>query len=458
MDLKMEVAQTLGLSQRMIQSTEILQMSSQELETYLKEVAVENPVVDIEEKYEKSDKSERDEELQKKLEWLASSDEQNRVYYSEEYSSDDDDNQDMWNVSDNRGEDLAEYLISQLVTLSLSEKEQEIAEYLIDLLDTKGYFTESTSQTAAYLGVDEAKILEMLSVVQSLEPAGVGARDLGECLILQMDRQKMDEPVVRQIVSEYLEQLGKNQLPLIAKKMKITVDEVIQALEVIKTLNPKPGNSFSSRENLKYITPDVTVVKLKGYYEILLNEYMYPKMSINGYYRNMIKEGSDRETKDYVTNKVRQAEWIMQCVSQRNVTLMNVSKCIVDIQERFFTYGPGYLQPLKLADVAAAIGVHESTVSRAVKDKYLQCSWGIYPMNYFFIGSISKSGKESATTADAAKNLLKEIIESENHEKPYSDRVLAEKLSEKGVKISRRTVAKYREALGIKDASGRKVF
>ncbi len=458
MDLKMEVAQTLGLSQRMIQSTEILQMSAQELETYLKEVAVENPVVDIEEKYEKSGQSERDVELQKKLEWLASSDEQNRVYYSEEYSSDDDDNQDMWNVSDNRGEDLAEYLISQLVTLSLDEKEQEIAEYIIDLLDTKGYFMESVSQVADTLGVDEAKILEMLSVIQSLEPAGVGARSLGECLILQMDRQKMDEPVVRQIVSEYLEQLGKNQLPLIARKMKITVDEVIQALEVIKTLNPKPGNSFSSRENLKYITPDVTVVKLKGYYEILLNEYVYPKMSINGYYRNMMKAGSDRETKDYVTNKVKQAEWIMQCVSQRNVTLMNVSKCIVDVQEKFFTYGPGYLQPLKLADVAAAIGVHESTVSRAVKDKYLQCSWGIYPMNYFFIGSISKTGKENATTADAAKNLLKEIIETENHEKPYSDRVLAEKLCEKGVKISRRTVAKYREALGIKDASGRKVF
>lgn len=457
MDLRMEVTQTLGLSQRMIQSTEILQMSAQELETYLKEVAVENPVVDIEEKYEK-DKSDRDEELQRKLEWLASSDEQNRVYYSEEYSSDDDDKQDMWNVTDNRGEDLAEYLISQLVTLSLEGKEQEIAEYLIDLLDSRGYFMESTKQAAEYFGVEEEKVLKMLAVVQSLEPAGVGARSLSECLLLQMDRQKVDAPIVRQIVSEYLEQLGKNQLPLISRKLKITVEEVTEALEVIKTFNPKPGNSFSSRENLKYITPDVTVVKLKDYFEILLNEYMYPRISINGYYRNMLKGDSDRETKDYVSTKVKQAEWIMQCVSQRNVTLMNVAKCIVDVQERFFTYGPGYLQPLKLADVAAAIGVHESTVSRAVKDKYLQCSWGIYPMNYFFIGAISKAGSERTTTADTAKTLLKEIIDGENHEKPYSDRVLAEKLSEKGVKISRRTVAKYREAMGIKDASGRKIF
>ena len=438
MDLKMEVTQTLGLSQRMIQSTEILQMSAQELDTYLKELAVENPVVDIEEKFDKSRESERDAELQKKLEWLASSDEQNRVYYSEEYSSDEDDNQDMWNVSDNRGEDLAEYLISQLVTIPLTDKEQAIAEYLIDLLDSRGYLTEETDQIAAQLETEEDEVAQMLQIVQSLEPAGVGARNLSECLLIQMDRQKIEDTI--------------------ARKMKVTVDDVLQAMEVIRELNPKPGNSFSSRENLKYITPDVTVVKLKDYYEILLNEYMYPKMSINGYYRNMLKAGNDKETKDYVTTKVKQAEWVMQCVSQRNVTLMNVSKCIVDVQERFFTYGPGYLRPLKLADVAEMVGIHESTVSRAVKDKYLQCSWGIFPMNYFFIGAISKAGNENAATADTAKNLLKEIITDENREKPSSDRILSEKLAERGVKISRRTVAKYREAMGIKDASGRKVF
>jgi len=364
----------------------------------------------------------------------------------------------MWNVSDNRGEDLAEYLISQLVTMPLPDKEQAIAEYLIDLLDSRGYLTEGTEQIAVQLETEGTEIIRMLQAVQSLEPAGVGARNLSECLLIQMDRLKITDPIARKIAENYLEQLGKNQLPQIAKKLKVTVDDVLQAMEVIRELNPKPGNSFSSRENLKYITPDVTVVKLKDYYEILLNEYMYPKMSINGYYRNMLKAGNDKETKDYVTTKVKQAEWVMQCVSQRNVTLMNVSKCIVDVQERFFTYGPGYLRPLKLADVAEMVGIHESTVSRAVKDKYLQCSWGIFPMNYFFIGAISKAGNENAATADTAKNLLKEIIADENHEKPYSDRILAEKLTERGVKISRRTVAKYREAMGIKDASGRKVF
>ena len=339
--------------------------------------------------------------------------------------------------------------LSQLVTIPLTDKEQAIAEYLIDLLDSRGYLTEETDQIAAQLETEEDEVARMLQVVR---------KESQSAFLSVMDRQKIEDTIARKIAANYLEQLGKNQLPQIARKLKVTVDDVLQAMEVIRELNPKPGNSFSSRENLKYITPDVTVVKLKDYYEILLNEYMYPKMSINGYYRNMLKAGNDKETKDYVTTKVKQAEWVMQCVSQRNVTLMNVSKCIVDVQERFFTYGPGYLRPLKLADVAEMVGIHESTVSRAVKDKYLQCSWGVFPMNYFFIGAISKAGNDNAATADTAKNLLKEIIADENHEKPYSDRVLSEKLAERGVKISRRTVAKYREAMGIKDASGRKVF
>ncbi len=458
MDLKMEMSQTIGLSQRMIQSTEILQMSAQELEEYIKETAVENPVIDIDDKYDESEEPERDVELQKKLDWLSGSDEQNRIYYTDDYSNDSNDNRDMWNVSDNKGEDLSGYLMSQIETMDLCNRKRARAEYIIDMLDERGYFADSVSQTAELLHISEEEVKEALELVQSLDPAGVGARDLRECLLLQMDREKIDDPVARSIVSDYLEALGKNQLPQIAKKLKVSVEDVQAARDLIQSLNPKPGNSFSSRENLKYIAPDVTVVKLKDYYEILLNEYMYPKISINSYYSNMLKTEQDRETRDYISGKVRQAEWVMQCVSSRNTTLMNVSKCIVDAQERFFTYGPGYLTPLKLADVAEKIGVHESTVSRAVKDKYLQCSWGVYPMNYFFIGAIRKDNCEMQATSESAKNLLKEIIDAEDHGKPYSDRVLAEKLEERGVKISRRTVAKYRENMGIKDASGRKVF
>lgn len=281
MDLKMEVTQTLGLSQRMIQSTEILQMSAQELDTYLKELAVENPVVDIEEKFDKSGESERDAELQKKLEWLASSDEQNRVYYSEEYSSDDDDNQDMWNVSDNRGEDLAEYLISQLVTIPLTDKEQAIAEYLIDLLDSRGYLTEETDQIAAQLETEEDEVARMLQVVQSLEPAGVGARNLSECLLIQMDRQKIEDTIARKIAANYLEQLGKNQLPQIARKLKVTVDDFLYVNDksvdeayiskdksaYLATVSP--GNFFTDDFSIATLTDNKQTKIEKGQYLVL---------------------------------------------------------------------------------------------------------------------------------------------------------------------------------------------
>ena len=456
MDIKLEISQQQVLSQKMIQSAEILQMSSQELETYLKQTAVENPVIDIEEQYDKTD---RNSDIERKLEWLARSDEQNRVYYSQEH--DDDDQQDMGNVCDNKGEDLASYLLGQIIALPLSKSERRTAEYIIDMIDNCGYFRESLESVAyaCSTSVDDAR--QMLKLIQGLDPAGVGAASLGECLLLQMDRRGENNPIAREIAANYLEMVGKNQIPYIARKLKVSVQEIMQAIEVIRSLKPKPGNSFSSRENLKYIVPDVTIIKLDGYFEILLNDYMYPQITINHYYLNMIKSGGDKETREYVGNKVRQAQWVIQCISQRSRTLLNVSHVIVNRQQQFFNLGPGHLRPLRLSDVAAELGIHESTVSRAVRDKYFQCSWGLFPMSYFFLGAVtsrSQTGSSVPATSEGIKTLLKEIIETENHDKPYSDRILADKLKERGIKISRRTVAKYRESMGIRDASGRKIY
>ena len=274
----------------------------------------------------------------------------------------------------------------------------------------------------------------------------------------ELERKGMSTPVLRNIVENYLELVGKNQLHVIAKKLKIPVETVQADCELIKGLNPKPGASFCSRETLKYITPDVTVVKLGGYYEILLNEYMYPKITINSYYKGMLQEDTPKEAKAYIGEKVRQAEWVMNCISQRNKTLLQVTKTIVDMQENFFLKGQGYLESMRQADVAGKLSVHESTVSRAVRDKYLQCSWGIFPMNYFFSKGIASENGQGAVTPEKIKQLMAEIIDGENKKKPYSDRVISEKLNEKGVHISRRTVAKYREQAQIKDAGGRREF
>lgn len=450
----MEMAQNLALSQRMIQSTEILQMSSQELDVYIKELAVENPVMDIEDDYQIPDK---EYEIRKKLEWLKSSDEQNRVYYSQEYNEDGE-QKDMWNFSEDLGEDLAEYLYSQLINTDFTPEEYEVVDYMIHCLDSKGYLEDNLTDVSSRFSISMEKVEGLLKLLQGLEPAGVCARNLQECLLIQLERLKLGDTTTRKIVTDYLELVGKNQLHIIAKKLKISLEEVTTACETIKQLNPKPGNCFSSREHLKYITPDVTIVKLSGYYEILLNEYTYPKININDYYLKILKDESQEEAKTYVADKVKQAEWVVNCISQRNNTLLHVTKAIIDHQEAFFAKGPGNIKPMKLLDIAGVVGVHESTVSRAVRDKYVQCSWGIYPMNYFFSKGIESKGPGDKFTPEDIKTRIQVLLEQENKQKPYSDRMVTETLNEQGIKISRRTVAKYREEMGIKDAGGRKIF
>lgn len=454
MDIRLTVTQTQVLSQKMIQSMEILQMSCQELNEYIKEVALENPVVDIEEGYEVPDKAS---DLVKKLEWLDSIDERHRIYYRQEYVEDSEDKR-LMDYSENIGEELSEYLIHQLLTVELTDLAYDVIQYMVYSLDSKGYIEEELSDIARRFDTTVAFVEKQLKLLQSLDPAGVCARNLGECLLLQLNREHEKDSIACTIVSEYLEFLGKNQLHVIAKKMKLPLDDIIKACEHIKELNPKPGSGFDTRGYLKYITPDVTVVRLSNYYEILLNEYTYPKIGINHFYKQVLEKETSKETQSYIVDKIRQAEWIQNCIGQRNSTLMRVSKTIVDYQNTFFEFGTGHLKPLRLQDVARMLEMHESTISRAIRDKYLQCSWGIFPMKYFFSKSISAERSGVKITTEQVKNTLIAVIEEEDKKKPLSDRAITERLVERGVKISRRTVAKYREELGIKDASGRKQF
>lgn len=454
MDIRLTVTQTQVLSQKMIQSMEILQMSCQELNEYIKEVALENPVVDIEEGYEVTDKAS---DLVKKLEWLDSIDERHRIYYRQEYGEDSEDKR-LMDYSENIGEELSEYLLHQLLTVELTDLEYDVIQYMVYSLDSKGYIEEELSDIARRFDTTIAFVEKQLKLLQSLDPAGVCARNLGECLLLQLNREHEKDSIACTVVSEYLEFLGKNQLHVIAKKMKLPLEDIIKACEHIKELNPKPGSGFDTRGYLKYITPDVTVVRLSNYYEILLNEYTYPKIGINHFYKQVLEKETSKETQSYIVDKIRQAEWIQNCIGQRNSTLMRVSKTIVDYQNAFFEFGTGHLKPLRLQDVARMLEIHESTVSRAIRDKYLQCSWGIFPMKYFFSKSISAERSGVKITTEQVKNTLIAVIEEEDKKKPLSDRAITERLVERGVKISRRTVAKYREELGIKDASGRKRF
>ena len=459
MDLKLQVKQTQTLSQRMIQSAEILQMTSQELNTYINELALENPVIDIVE----PPTAEEQRESIEQQEWLNSFNEENYYLYQRQNNDDDYDFKSSWNINTDDGETLQDYLWSQLITENFTDQETEIIKFMLECLDNKGYLEESIETIASYFGTDTEIVEDLLSDLQALDPSGVCARTLEECLKLQLERRDMLTPVLESIIDNCLEMVAKNQIPAIARKLRLSPTETAGYCQIIKSLNPKPGVSFSSRDQLRYIIPDVTIVKFKDHFDILLNESMYPTIELNSYYRQMNQNPESSELKEYLGNKIRQAEWVKQCVTQRGKTLMQVSRAILEHQEEFFTFGPAHLNPLRLADIAQELDIHESTVSRAVSKKYLQCSWGVYPMNFFFSRSVavqessSESGTQSVTAADI-KRVLREIIEEENKKKPYSDRLLGEKLAERGISISRRTVAKYREEEGIADASGRKAY
>ena len=460
MDLKLQVKQTQTLSQRMIQSAEILQMTSQELNTYINELALENPVIDI---VEPPTAQEQRESIEQQ-EWLNSFNEENYYLYQRQNNDDDYDFKSSWNINTDDGETLQDYLWSQLITENFTDQETEIIKFMLECLDNKGYLEESIETIASYFGTDTEIVEDLLSDLQALDPSGVCARTLEECLKLQLERRDMLTPVLESIIDNCLEMVAKNQIPAIARKLRLSPAETAGYCQIIKSLNPKPGVSFSSRDQLRYIIPDVTIVKFKDHFDILLNESMYPTIELNSYYRQMNQNPESSELKEYLGNKIRQAEWVKQCVTQRGKTLMQVSRAILEHQEEFFTFGPAHLSPLRLADIAQELDIHESTVSRAVSKKYLQCSWGVYPMNYFFSRSVAvqessgnENGAQSVTAADI-KRVLREIIEEENKKKPYSDRLLGEKLAERGISISRRTVAKYREDEGIADASGRKEY
>ena len=255
------------------------------------------------------------------------------------------------------------------------------------------------------------------------------------------------------ILHNYLTYVAKNQLKELSKLLNLPLDKVVQAVKNIKNLNPKPAQGFSSREHLKYLYPDITIVKFKDYFEILLDGDSHFTANINSYYVEMMNQENTDEVNNYLNEKYRQAKWILQCISSRRGTLLNITKALTQRQQDFFEKGPGYLRPLKLSDVAEELGIHESTVSRGIRDKYIQCSWGIYPMSYFF-----SRGILSEETPDKIKSCIRKWIKNEDKQKPFSDQKIADLFKQQGIPISRRTVAKYRTQMGIRDAAGRKEY
>lgn len=456
MELKMDISQKQVLSQHMMQSMEILQMSAQELESYIEDLALENPVIELPDSYSQQTNT-KQEDLQRKMDWLESTDLQNKVYYQQERSAEN--MQENWHDSRKSEENLSDYLLAQILLTDYDHTERTVIEFMILSLDSRGYFTDDISYVAEYFSVSEDLVRKLLGDIQALDPAGVGARDLRECLLLQLYRQKDYSSITEALIKDYLEEIAKNHIQNIAKKLNVPIDDILDACEHIRTLNPKPGNSFSNREQLRYISPDAIVIKLEDKFEILINEYQYPQVKINSYYQELLKNAPDKETQKYLQEKISQAQWINNCISQRTSTLSRVVKTLVEKQNSFFLYGIGHKSPMRLTDLAAELDLHESTISRAMRGKYLQCSWGVFPLNYFLTSVSTKAtNSNEAKTPEQIKILIQKIVDEEDKRKPLSDQAISQKLEDYDIKISRRTVNKYRTEMNLPDKSGRKSF
>ena len=455
MELNLTQKQTQTLSPQMMQSMEILQMGSQELLEYIEEAVQENPVLEPEESGGSTDESDL---LRRKLEWLESTDPQNRCYHQQDTEAQDDRLGSCGPLEDQE-DNLYYYVRSQLEALDLPREVAQAGLFLVESLNQNGWLDEPLDDLAADYGCPTALMERALAAVQSLEPAGVGARDLSECLHLQLVRRTPVDQLALRIVDSQLDALSKSRYGLMARELGASQEEVRAACEHIRALNPRPGTGFAARENLTYINPDIIVVSFPDHFELLSNDYYFPTLHISGYYTRLLKESDDQQVKDYLTGKVRQAKWMVHAIEQRRSTLMSCAGCILELQETFFRQGPGHLVPMSLADVAGRIGVHESTVSRAVKDKYIQCSMGVYPLSYFFSRGLGTgAGGEEAASPDAAKALLKKLIAGEDKKKPLSDQKLCQLMGEQGCPLSRRTVAKYRDELHIPSTTGRKQY
>lgn len=450
--MKLLQTQVQKLSQQQLQSIELLQLSTLELDAYVRDLALDNPLVEPDEPFSAPDNS-PESDLLCKLRWLEENDRQNRFYH--QVSEDELDPLAMIGTEGGLEETLFRFLSRQIYQLNLSEDTAQATRYLAACLDDNGYLRTSLLDLSHNFGIPVDRFEECLTILHSLEPAGVGAKGLSECLALQLARIHADGPALA-IVQNYLDLLAKRHYRSIAAHLGISVEEVHTAERIIQELDPRPGAVFQRAEQVQYILPDVFVTEESGRFIARTRRGERPFFQYNDYYLNLLSKSNDREVKEYLSSKLRQAENVLWAIRQRESTLLRCSQVIADRQCNFFHHGPGALLPLRMSDVAQELAVHESTISRTVREKYLQCAHGVYPMNYFFSRPATVEETKGGLGGTAARMLLFRFVDEEDKSHPLSDQKLCERMAQENCPISRRTVTKYREEMNIPSASGRK--
>jgi RNA polymerase sigma-54 factor len=455
-NLRLEQTQKLIMTPELRQAITILQLSVPELEEYVEEQLLENPVLDMKEEEAVAEPPKTEILEKREIDWQEYF--RDGTDWGESFAPRERDEKLNYENYVTQLPTLQDHLMFQLHLALFHPQELSIGEHLIGNIDGHGYLCCPVEEISAQMREAPALVQAVLKIIQSFDPPGVGARSLAECLLLQMESLGVDDPLARKVIQYHLEELGKGTLQKMAKMLGCTPLEVQRVADFIKTLDPKPGRNFGGDQEVRYITPDVVVEKVENKYIVLVNDTSVPRLSVNAHYHSLMRSGTlDGDTKNFLEGKLHDAVWLIKSIEQRRQTLLKVVESIVNLQRDFFDAGTRYLKPLTLRQIAERIGMHESTVSRATNNKYVQTPRGLFPLRFFFSSGVEQTDGDGAS-AESIKQQIKELLQKEESDKPLSDQMIAEIFIKQGIQISRRTVAKYRDEIGIPPSSKRKRF
>ena len=437
--LYQEQSLRLAMTQELKQAITLLQYSTLELVDFLKEQSLENPLMDLKEPNTHRElASSRVQRLKPKKIGTTTT----QTFSIENFSK--------------HGETLHQFVELQLVDTVMTSKEKQLAKRIIEHMDENGYILETPHAMAKQLRTTPDIVETLLNSIKQLEPAGIGAANLQECLLLQLRRKSVRDEVAEAILENDFTLFAEKAWKTLSKKYGISLKEIQLIHDEIVKLNPRPGNRYETTEKPKYIVPDLIVQRHQNHYVVSLNEEIIPQIKINKQYESALK--SKNELENYLQEKLQQCQWIVKSMEHRKHTLVKVMEEILHAQQSFFFNGPSFLKPLTLKDIATRLEIHESTVSRATKEKYVQTPYGLFELKYFFSQGLSGGHDEEKSTKQV-QQLVEELIKKEDKQKPLSDQQVTNILQKQyHITISRRTVAKYRDILNIPGSSMRKRY
>jgi RNA polymerase sigma-54 factor len=457
-NLTLSQTQKLVMTPELRQAITILQLSTFELGQYIQNQLLENPLLDVSDDFLKNEVPAEKEVKDKEdnIDW--------EEYFQEEASSGpirgqrEQKEEVVYENFISSTPSLQEHLMMQLHLAFISKTELKIGEFLIGNLDRNGYLNITVDEASKLLKVSKKDVEDTLKIIQTFDPAGVGARNLTECLLIQIEQNGIKTPKIKELVKNHLIDLAEGRFSKIADMLNISLAEVQHLKDILVTLDPKPGRNFSSINDVHYIIPDAVIEKVSNEYIVIMNDSISPRLSINPYYRSLLtSEDKESNITKFLSNRLDSALWLIKSIEQRRITLHKVIQSIANVQRDFLDNGLIYLRPLTMKQIADMVGVHESTVSRAISGKYVQTPRGVFELKFFF-----QSGLENVngtmTSAESIKKIIREIIEGEDSYNPLSDQKIADILKQKGISISRRTVSKYREEMGILSSTKRKRY